>query len=84
MSKVLQWRFEKFEGTWYWTAGELTTPIGPFPTFISCLVDAQENGLFAQAYERRKISGERTPAVEHRLPGRPIGEGFFAPTLVGH
>jgi hypothetical protein len=84
MSKMLQWRFEKIGGTWYWTAGEHTTTTGPFPSFISCLVDAQERGLFAQGYEPRKVPVAPLPAIERRPVGKKIPEVLFAPMVVGH
>jgi len=84
MSKMLQWRFEKIDGTWYWTAGELTIPSGPFPSFIDCLVDAQENGLFVRGYERRKVPAARPPAMERRAVGKPVPQRFFAPMVIGH
>jgi len=84
MSKMLQWRFEKIGGTWHWTAGEGTTTMGPFPSFISCLVDAQEHGLFAQGYERRKVPVEPLPAIERRSVGEKIPEVLLAPMVVGH
>jgi len=84
MSKMLQWRFEKIGGTWYWTAGEHTTTTGPFPSFISCLVDAQERGLFAQGYEPRKVPVAPLPAIERRPVGKKIPEVLFAPMVIGH
>jgi hypothetical protein len=84
MSKMLQWRFEKIDGTWYWTAGELTIPAGPFPSFIACLVDAQENGLFAEGYERRKVPAASLPAIERRSVGKRMPQALFALTAIGH
>jgi len=84
MSNMLQWRFEKIGGTWYWTAGERTTTTGPFPSFISCLVDAQEHGLFAQGYEPTKVPVAPLAAIERRSVGKKIPELLFAPMVIGH
>jgi hypothetical protein len=84
MSKMLQWRFEKIDGTWYWTAGELTIPAGPFQSFTACLIDAQENGLFAEGYERRRIPAASLPAIERRSVEKRIRQVLFAPTAIGH
>jgi len=80
---MLQWRFEKTDGTWYWTAGELTIPSGPFPSFVACLVDAQENGLFA-GHQRRQAASAGLPGVERRSVGKPTAQVLFAPIVIGH
>src|SRR5690242_9682159 len=83
MSKMLQWRFEKINGAWYWMAGASSATDDPFPTFIACLIDAQEHGLFAKGHERRHVAETRRPPIERRSAERATPQGF-APLLIGH
>ena len=79
---MLQWRFEKVDGAWYWMSDAGSATNDAFPTFIACLVDAQEHGLFSKGYERRHAAETRRPQIERRSAQNAVRG--FAPILIGH
>ena len=73
--QAMRWQFERYgHECWYWEkqklgAERMSLRVGPFPSFTSCLVDAQQKGFSASRAERRKLPRTASTAIpeERRL-----------------
>jgi len=65
----MRWQFERSgHECWYWEkqklgADRMSLRVGPFQSFTSCLVDAQQKGFSAGTAERRKLPRTATTAM---------------------
>ena len=65
----MRWQFERSgHQSWYWEkqklgAERMSLRVGPFPSFTSCLVDAQQKGFNPGRAERRKLPRTVTTAM---------------------
>ena len=69
MENTPEWRFEVRGTIWYWEREDVTgvlTRMGPFPTFIACLVDAEKHGFDAAMTEERQVARARRPPKKQK------------------